>query len=145
MLSAFLRIQKLLIQLIDYHVNCNVALTFHLHDGCFKDSIANRLVNPNRWIENVSYIIMISHLKCKCFHTIIEVNNSILCDCGRIVFDHIWKHLEMLTLVITLWIWIHHIKFVWQIFIVARKSHMNTSPPCANLIKAFTAFSNGIK
>jgi hypothetical protein len=47
-------IQKMSIQFIDEHVNCNKTLTFHLHDGCFKSKLAHKLVNPNQWIKNVN-------------------------------------------------------------------------------------------
>jgi hypothetical protein len=99
-------IQKTPIQLIDEHVNYNKTLTFHLHDGCFKSRLPHKLVNPNQWIENVSWILtyITNHMKHNCVHTIVEVNNPILSDCGRIVLHHIWKHLEMFTLVITWWI-----------------------------------------
>jgi hypothetical protein len=83
-----------------------------LHDGCFKNNLAHVLVNPNQWIENVNWIIVTNHTKNKCFHTILEVNNPILGDCGKIILHHIRKHLEMFTLVITWWIWIHHTK-IW--------------------------------
>ncbi len=43
------------------------------------------LVNPNQWIENVSWVIVISHTKNKSVHTIVEVNNPILGDCGKII------------------------------------------------------------
>jgi hypothetical protein len=47
----------------------------------------NRLSN-----ENVNWVIVISHTKNKCFHTIVEVNNPILSDCGKIILHHNWKH-----------------------------------------------------
>jgi hypothetical protein len=39
--------KNVLIQLIDEHVNYNRTLNFDLHDGCFKNNLANMLVSPN--------------------------------------------------------------------------------------------------
>ncbi len=124
-----LRIHKVLIQLNDEHVSYNRTLTSHLHDGCFKNGFAYRLLSPNQHIENVRCIIMISHTKIKCFHTIVEVNNPIMCDCGRTIFHHIWKHLEMFTLTITRWMWIHHIKISLVDFYSCHKVTHENIPP----------------
>jgi hypothetical protein len=40
-------------------------------------------------------------MKSKCFHTIIEVNNPILGDYDKTIFHHIFKNLEMFTLVVS--------------------------------------------
>jgi hypothetical protein len=126
-----LRIHKVLIQLSDEHVSYNRTLTSHLHDGCFKNGFAYRLLSPNQQIENVKCITMISHTKIKCFRTIVEVNNPILCDCGRIVFHHIWKHLDMFTLITTGWIWIHHIKIcLADLYTCHKVTNENISPLC---------------
>ncbi len=79
----------MLIQLSDEQVNYNKTLNSHLHDGCFKNGFTYKLLSPNQQIKNVSSLIMINHMKIKCFYTIVEVNNPILCDWVRIVFHHI--------------------------------------------------------
>ncbi len=33
------------------HICCSKALSFHFHDGCFKNILAHKLVSPNNWIE----------------------------------------------------------------------------------------------
>lgn len=55
-------------------------------------------VNSNSCIENVSWAIVISHVKSKVFHTIVKVNSPILGDCGKSVLHRITKHLEMITI-----------------------------------------------
>jgi len=46
------KIQKTPIQFIHGHIGYNKTLTFHLHDGCLKNILTRKLVNPNKWIEN---------------------------------------------------------------------------------------------
>ncbi len=79
----------------DEHVSCSRTLTSHLHDGCLKNGLAYKLFNPNQQIENVT-----NHMKSNCLRTIVEVSNLILCDYGKTIFLHIWKHLEMLMLIL---------------------------------------------
>jgi hypothetical protein len=43
-----LKIHKVLIQLNDEHVSYNKTLTFHLHDGCFKNGFTYMLLSPNQ-------------------------------------------------------------------------------------------------
>jgi hypothetical protein len=62
-------------------------LTYMMHVS--KNHLAHRLFSPNQWIENVSYITMTNQTKSKHFHTIIEVNNLVLNDYDRIIFQDI--------------------------------------------------------
>ncbi len=99
-----LKIHKAPIQFNDEHVSYSKTLAFHLHDGWLKNGLAYRLISPNQRIENVSFIIMTNHTKNKCFHAIVKVNNPILHDCGKTIFHHILKQLELFTLIIIGWI-----------------------------------------
>jgi len=50
--------------------------------------------------ENVSLIWMTNHVKCKGFHSSVEVGNPILGDSCKIIVHNIAKHFKMFMLVI---------------------------------------------
>ncbi len=81
----------------------------------------------------------------KCFYTIVEVNNLVMHDCGKNIFDHILKHLEMFMQIITGWIWIDHMKICLLDLYNCHKITIEKSFFCANLIKAFIASNDSNK
>lgn len=92
-------------QFNDKDVNCNKTLALHLHNRCQENILVHKKVNSNSCIENVSWAIVIIHVKSKVFCTIVKVNNPILGDCGKSVIHHITK---LITLVIDCGITIYY-------------------------------------